>query len=120
MFGMIRSLVVIVSALTVLLGLAPAAGATANPPFCKGVKPCVFGGDAGVCWVNASASTKAQARKVAAELLRNAKAVHRSHGAPGWIDIRVLKKGACWKRYGGGAYKVGRSCVLKRVERRLS
>ncbi|GAB2950839.1 hypothetical protein ACFMQL_40760 [Nonomuraea fastidiosa] len=116
---MIRSLVVMVAALAVLLGLAPAASATANPPFCKGVRHCHFGGDPGVTWVTAFASSRAKANKAAARLLRNAKAVHRRYGAPRYIDIRVLKKGGCWKKYGSGTREPSRVCVLKRVERRL-
>ncbi|MEV0384620.1 hypothetical protein [Nonomuraea sp. NPDC050643] len=116
---MMRAFIVTASVLTVLLGLAPAANA-ANPPFCKGVKPCVIGGDAGVTWVNAAASSAAQGRKIAARLLRNAQAVHREYGAPEYIDIRVVKKGACWRKYGGGTAKPRRSCVQAHVERRLS
>ncbi|MFG1699964.1 hypothetical protein [Nonomuraea sp. NPDC049309] len=124
---MIRWLVMMVSALTVLLGLAPAASAATsattgpaeNPPFCKGVEHCRFGGDPGVTWVTAYASSRAKANKAAARLLRNAKAVHRRYGAPEHIDIRVLKRGGCWKKYGPGILEPSRVCVLKRVERRL-
>ena len=118
---MMRAFLVTASALTVLIASAPAASAaTANPPFCKGVKPCTFGGDIGVTWVNAAAASTAKGRKVASGLLRNARAVHRAHGAPEYVDIRVLKKGACWRRYGGGGARPSRSCVIKRVERELS
>ena len=116
---MMRTFLITASALTLLLGLAPAAQA-ANPPFCKGVKPCFLGGDVGVTWVNAAASSSAQGRKVAARLLRNAKAVHRKYGAPEWIDINVLKKGACWRKYGGITRKPSRACLYEHVERKLS
>ncbi|MFD0473143.1 hypothetical protein ACFQ0B_36435 [Nonomuraea thailandensis] len=53
----------------------------------------MIGGDAGVTWVLASASSSSKARRTAARLLRNAKAVHRQYGAPEWIDIRVVRKG---------------------------
>ncbi|WP_157548880.1 hypothetical protein [Nonomuraea candida] len=97
-----------------------AAGVSANPPFCKGVKPCVFGGDAGVTWVHASASSAAKARKAAARLQRNAKAVHRRYGAPEWVDIHVIRKGKCWRRYGSDSGEPSRACTYKHVERKLS
>ncbi|GAA4949851.1 hypothetical protein HD597_002456 [Nonomuraea thailandensis] len=123
---MIRALIITTSALAVLAAGAPAAtasaspAASANPPFCKGVKPCVIGGDAGVTWVLASASSSSKARRTAARLLRNAKAVHRQYGAPEWIDIRVVRKGACWRRYGSGKVEASSACTYKRVERELS
>ncbi|UBU09582.1 hypothetical protein [Nonomuraea gerenzanensis] len=106
--------------LALLAAGTPAAGASAGPPFCKGVKPCVIGGDAGATWVLAAASSPARARATAARLLRNAKAVHRQYGAPEWIDLRVIKKGACWRRYGSGKVEASRSCTYKHVERELS
>ncbi|MEQ4717098.1 hypothetical protein [Nonomuraea sp. B19D2] len=80
---------------------------------------CVFGGDAGQTWVHVSAS-KADAGRVAARLLRNARDVHRRYHAPEWIDIWVIKKGACWRKYGGAEIKPSRGCTHKHVERKLS
>ncbi|MFC4010455.1 hypothetical protein ACFOY2_24730 [Nonomuraea purpurea] len=117
---MIRTLIVAASVLAVLLGSAPAASAAANPPFCKGVKPCGFGGDQGQTWVHASASSAAKGRSVAAKLLRNAKAVHRRYHAPEWVDIWVIKKGACWRKYGGVPSRPSRACTYKHLERKLS
>ncbi|MFI7133199.1 hypothetical protein ACIBQ1_46510 [Nonomuraea sp. NPDC050153] len=118
---MIRTFLVIVSALAVLLGGATAVSAAAGPPFCKGVKkPCVVGGDAGTTWVNTSASGKAQAKAVADRVLRNAKAAYRKYHAPEWVDIWVIKKGACWRRYGNVPSNASRACTYKHVERKLS
>ncbi|MEV4115843.1 hypothetical protein [Nonomuraea sp. NPDC049695] len=117
---MIRAFLVISSALTVLLGVAPAASATAGPPFCRGVKPCVIGGDAGRTWLHASASSKARARVVAARLLRNAGTVHRRYHAPEWIEIWVVKKGSCWRKYGNAMIRPSRACTYKHLERKLS
>ncbi|WP_433429452.1 hypothetical protein [Nonomuraea sp. CA-141351] len=117
---MIRTFLVISSALAVLFGVAPAASAAANPPFCKGVRPCVLGGDAGRTWVHASASSKTRAGAVAARLLRNAKTVHRQYGAPEWVDIWMIKKGACWRKYGSATARPSRACAYKHLERKLS
>jgi hypothetical protein len=118
---MIRVFIGVLSALVVLLGPVPAASAgIANPPFCKGVKPCVIGGDAGQTWVHASASSARKGRAVAARLLRNAKAVHKTYGAPEYVDIWVIKKGACWRKYGNATVEPSRRCAYKHVERKLS
>ncbi|MFG6195224.1 hypothetical protein [Nonomuraea sp. JJY05] len=118
---MIRAFLVLVSALAVLVGGATAASASAGPPFCKGVKkPCVVGGDAGATWVNTSASSKAQAKAVAARVLKNAEAAYRRYHAPESVDIWVIKKGACWRRYGNVPSNASRACTYKHVERRLS
>ncbi|WP_431923035.1 hypothetical protein [Nonomuraea jabiensis] len=118
---MIRTFLVIASALAVLLGGATAASAAEGPPFCKGVKkPCVVGGDAGTTWVNTSASGKAQAKAVAARVLKNAQAAYRRYHAPEWVDIWVIKKGACWRRYGNVPSNASRACTYKHVERKLS
>ncbi|MEO3870890.1 hypothetical protein ABGB18_18930 [Nonomuraea sp. B12E4] len=102
-----------------MLGLAPAASAaTANPPFCKGVKSCTFGGDAGQTWVNAPASSAAKGRAIAARLLSNAKAVHRGYGAPRWINIHVIKKGSCRRTY--GHRPPSRACAYEHVLKKLS
>ncbi|MEV0234367.1 hypothetical protein [Nonomuraea sp. NPDC050786] len=117
---MIRAFLVMSSALAMLLAPVPAASATANPPFCKGVKPCVIGGDAGRTWLHATASSKAEARVVAARLLRNARTVHRRYHAPEWIEIWVVKKGACWRKYGSALIDPSRACTYKHLERKLS
>ncbi|WP_176993527.1 hypothetical protein [Nonomuraea jiangxiensis] len=48
----------------------------------------------------------------------NARAVHRDYGAPQWINIYVIKKGACWREY--GQRPPSRSCTYAHVRKKLS
>ncbi|WP_336215493.1 hypothetical protein [Nonomuraea sp. LPB2021202275-12-8] len=116
-----------------MFGLTPAASATAReavagpvagsfsapPPFCQKVRSCVVGGDTGWTWVHAAASSARKGRSVAARLVRNAKAVHERYGAPVGVSIYVIKKGACWSKYGRSERPPSRACTLKRVVKRF-
>jgi hypothetical protein len=118
---MIRFLTVVLTAAALTAGVAPtaaAAPASAPPPFCQKVRPCVVGGDTGWTWVHA-ASSRGRSGAVAARLLRNAKAVREKYGVPVGVSIYVIKKGACWRAYGSSERVPSRACTLKRVQREL-
>ncbi|MEU7893013.1 hypothetical protein AB0B45_09105 [Nonomuraea sp. NPDC049152] len=115
---MIRIFVSLVTATVVTLGMAPAAPAAAAPrTFCSGVSDsrCAYGGDVGAAWAMAYATSASSAKKLAATLLANAKAVRKAAGAPEDIDIWVVKGRTCYRRYLGHA--PSRGCVYRHVVR---